>query len=117
MLSSWEIPVFSKTIFDEAHAYDNSSGKFTVNQNGVYLFTARFCLGSGHYLGVNIVADGERFGGFDAGDDMFSTCSSGTAIEKLKEGTKVWMEVDNGATCVNDEAPSGFNYFAGLLIN
>ena len=110
--------MFSKTIFDDAEAYDNSTGKYTVNKDGVYLFTARFCLLSGQYIEMNIVADGDRFGSFDAGDQNYWTCSSGTAIGKLTKGTQVWMEVLNSATCENRiETPFGFNYFTGFLIN
>ena len=109
--------MLSKTIFDEAHAYDNSSGKYTVNKDGVYLFTARFCMDVNEYTEVNIVADGDRFGSFDAGDPTYTTCSSGTAIGKLEKGMKVWMEVTNIATCRNRDVANGFNYFAGIAIN
>ena len=86
-------------------------------RNGVYLFTARFCLSSRQYIEAKIVADGDRFGSFDAGDDGYNTCLSGTVVGKLNKGMEVWMVVTNSATCVNQETPYGFNYFAGLLIS
>lgn len=80
--------IFSKTLFDEKEAYDNTTGKYTVPVSGTYMFTSQLCLNGNDYAAVNFVADGNRIGAFDSGDKSFYSCSSGTALGKLQEINK-----------------------------
>lgn len=116
-LSKGKTLVFSKTIFDEEQTYDNSSGKYTVPFSGTYLFTAHLCIFDRHHGEIYFVADGIRFGAFYVVDKDWYVCAQGTAIGQLQKGAKVWLKADSTAAAYNADDPSGFNYFAGYLIN
>ena len=109
--------IFSKTLFDEKEAFDNTTGKYTVPVSGTYIFISQLCVNGANYAAVNFVADGSRIGAFASGDDSYHTCSSGAALAKLQEGQKVWLQVTSTASSIrNTDNYGGFNYFAGILI-
>ena len=110
--------MFTKTIFDEEHTYDNSSGQYTVSVRGTYLFTATLCVRTNKEGRINFVVDGIRFGALYVGDVDWGVCAQGTAIERLDKGAKVWLKATFSGTAYNKaDDPLGFNYFAGYLIN
>ena len=110
--------IFSKTLFDEDASYNNRTGIYTVPASGTYLFTSILCVGPGDYASVDIVADGARIGVLILADNVYQSCTSGTAVASLHRNAQVWLTVISiSGKCRNNESSDSFNYFAGHLIS
>ena len=82
------------------------------------MFSSQLCIDSGNYAAVNFVANGNRIGAMDSGDNNFPTCSSGIALAQLQKGHQIWLQVTYTSISIrNTDETGGFNSFAGYLIS
>ena len=112
-----DILTFSSMQLDESGVYNTTTGKYTAQTDGIYIFYASICLEGGHGVVVNLVGGENVIDTIQSGDKDFVSCSIGTAISRLQKGDEVYLEVayDNLSVLLDDQHRR--NSFSGYLIS
>ncbi|XP_053374051.1 collagen alpha-2(VIII) chain-like [Mercenaria mercenaria] len=110
--------VFTDTLHDSTHSYDNKTGIFTTPVAGTYLFNVQLCLATGtRYIYYAIYVESTAVTGTLLYDSSERFCSSATAIVHLRKDDNVYIKVPDTNGNALREAGFEWNMFSGVLLN
>ncbi|XP_045169896.2 uncharacterized protein LOC123532503 [Mercenaria mercenaria] len=110
--------VFTETLHDSAHSYDNKTGIFTAPVAGTYLFNVQLCLATGtRYTYYAIYVESTAVTGTLLYDSSERFCSSATAIVHLRKDDNVYIRVPDTNGNALRETSLERNMFSGVLLN
>lgn len=109
---------FKTTDQNIGEAYDPDTGIFTAPCDGTYLFSVQICTADDKWGRIKIVVDGNQVQSVTNYNDANSyTTTSGTTVQRLKEGGQVWVIQDYQTGYYSDGTRYGWNQFSGVLIH
>ena len=100
-------------------AFDQDSGVFTSPYSGVFLFTVQVSHEEEKGSRVKLVVNDEEVLSVVGFDDTFVTTTSGTTVQRLDVGDRVWVKQDvyiNDNVEYKDGLNYGWNQFSGVLL-
>jgi hypothetical protein len=114
-----KILIFTTATTNEGSGYDISTGIFTAPVGGVYQFIVHYCTNSGHHSPLALVLSGNVIAlssNYDAG---YYTCSSFSAVIRVKSSEKVWVKCLYGSSSSYGLYKDSWrmNSFSGILVN
>ena len=110
---------FTETQLDEADAYNNETGKYTAQVDGIYIFQATLCTYQNKYMRARFGGGGTWLGTVTAGDRYSGVCSTGSATARLQKGDQVsliYSDADYDISGIRQDDTSR-NSFSGHLIS
>ncbi|KAK3598430.1 hypothetical protein CHS0354_016428 [Potamilus streckersoni] len=107
--------IFHNVIFNEAGAFDTSTGIFRCPVSGAYFITFTVCSYQGRRIFASLIVDGnqkfEVFGGVGTeNNDTYDSTGTGSAIIQCQAGGQIWAKVTNG------DAVGRHTFFTGYLL-
>ena len=118
-----QIMVFQTVVLNSGNAFDIRTGIFTSPFNGTFLFSVQICTSFRETGSVKVVTDDLTFVGISNYNYISGvTSTSGSAVHKLREGQKVWVENEyDSASSSNlvdsDHERACWNQFTGALLD
>ena len=92
-------------------AYDASTGKFTVPQDGVYHFSWNVLRKGKSGLHIDLMVDGDiRFITWQSGTEEYKTVT-GALFLQLKKGNKVWLRARQAGRILHANKHASFSGF------
>ncbi|XP_060573145.1 complement C1q-like protein 2 isoform X2 [Ruditapes philippinarum] len=114
-----EVLVFESIITNEGSGYDKSTGIFTAPVEGTYFFTVHVCTANSKYSPIGLVLDSTFVARSINYDTDSYTCSSVSAIVRMKSGGRVWVASTSGSTAyvLYTHNLHIMNTFSGMFIS
>ena len=111
-----DVLIFSTIQLDESGVYSNTTGKYTAQTDGIYIFYATLCLERG-YVVVNLIRGQNVIATITTGVETKISCTTATGTARLQKGDAVYLEVayDSVSILLDDEYRR--NSFSGFLIS
>ena len=115
--------VGSKHVYNEIDdnvggAFGEDTGIFTAPVGGYYLFTVQISTNKNQWGDVKIIVNGEQVISVAKFNNAYGcTTTSGTTIQRLAAGNKVWVEQINHSDTYCDSSTWGWNQFSGVLLH
>jgi hypothetical protein len=112
-----KIIIFTTATTNEGSGYDISTGIFTAPVGGLYQFIVNYCAYNKHsplalVLSGNVIARSSNY------DADYYTCSSFSAVIRVKSSEKVWVKcLSSGSSRYLYKDGWMMNSFSGILIN
>ena len=112
-----DVLIFSIIQLDESGVYSNTTGKYTAQTDGIYIFYASICIETVNGIVVNLIGGQNVIATIQSGDKEMISCNSATAAARLQKGDEVYLEVvyDNKSVLLDDKYRR--NSFSGYLIS
>ncbi|XP_045167341.1 collagen alpha-2(VIII) chain-like [Mercenaria mercenaria] len=110
--------VFTDTLHDSTHSYNNKTGIFTAPVSGTYLFNVQLCLAVGSkYIYYAIYVGSTAVTNTLLNDSAERFCNSATAIVYLRKDDEVYIKVPSTSHHALRETSNEWNMFSGVLLN
>jgi hypothetical protein len=113
-----KIIIFTTATTNEGSGYDTSTGIFTAPVGGLYQFIVNYCTYKDHHSPLALVLSGNVIARSSNYDADYYTCSSVSAVIRVKSSEKVWVKCLSFGSSRN-LFKNGWmmNSFCGILIN
>ncbi|XP_060590651.1 caprin-2-like [Ruditapes philippinarum] len=113
-----KIIIFTTATTNEGSGYDTSTGIFTAPVGGLYLFIVNFCSLKKQHSPLALVLSGNVIARSSNYNADYHSCSSFSAIVRVKSSEKVWVKFMYGSPgyALYKDAWM-LNSFSGILIN
>lgn len=112
-----QIIIWQNTRLNEGNGYDTVIGIFKAPVSGLYYFTVHVCNYSGRVMQYAIVLEQEVIAMTYKYDNENNDCGSMSAITRLQQGQRVWVQCTSGSTNNLIWESSGMSSFLGTLIH
>ena len=117
-LNTDQVYVYTITVMNIGHGYDNGTGIFTAPVSGLYSFSTQHCLpysGNRSSSIFSFVADNRKIKNIMFKNSNHVTCGTFDAIAYLNKGGRVWIQCSSFSTLYEDNVR--WNTFSGFLIH
>ncbi|XP_060577745.1 uncharacterized protein LOC132734895 isoform X1 [Ruditapes philippinarum] len=113
-----KIIIFTTATTNEGSGYDISTGIFTAPVGGLYQFIVNYCTYLKQHSPLGLVLSGNVIARSSNYDGDYYTCSSFSAVIRVKSSEKVWVKCLSCGSSRN-LFKNGWmmNSFSGILIN
>ncbi|XP_052762464.1 uncharacterized protein LOC128205086 [Mya arenaria] len=97
-LSTGEVIMYTTVETNQGSGYNSTTGKFTAQVRGLYIFFMHTCTHVSNHAFLQIVKEGSILIGTSLYDNSYYTCSSSQAFVQLDAGETVWVQCFNGGS-------------------
>ncbi|XP_060569097.1 uncharacterized protein LOC132727568 isoform X2 [Ruditapes philippinarum] len=113
-----KIIIFTTATTNEGSGYDNSTGIFTAPVGGLYQFIVNYCSNHKNHAPLGLVLSGNVIVRSSHYDADYYTCSSFSALIRVKSEEKVWVKCLSGSSgYALYQDTWRMNSFSGILVN
>ncbi|XP_060560791.1 uncharacterized protein LOC132720638 isoform X1 [Ruditapes philippinarum] len=113
-----KIVIFTTATTNEGSGYDTSTGIFTAPVGGLYQFIVDYCSYYQQHSPLALVLSGNVIARSSNYDVQTNTCSSFSAVIRVKSAEKLWVKCLYGSSGYALQKSSWLmNSFSGILIN
>ncbi|XP_060564614.1 uncharacterized protein LOC132723829 isoform X2 [Ruditapes philippinarum] len=112
-----KIIIFTTAMTNEGSEYDTSTGIFTAPVGGLYQFIINYCTPVNKHSPLALVLSGNVIARSSNYDEDGHTCSSFSAVIRVKSEVKVWVKcLDGRSEYALQEGDWKMSSFSGILV-